>query len=61
MPTKFQDPTTKYYVDDKVDTEKGKLQQQIDDQQDEINTLKSNLKALQDKFDSLIDLNEEEF
>lgn len=61
MPTKYQNPATKYYVDDKVDTEKGKLQQQIDDQQNEIDTLKSNLKALQDKFDSLIDLNEEEF
>lgn len=37
------------------------LEQKVKDQQDEINDLKSNLKALQDKFDSLINLNEEEF
>lgn len=66
MPTNFNDPVNKYYVDDKFNSISGgvdvsALQQKIDDQQTEINTLKSDLQALQNRFDSLIDLNEEEF
>lgn len=40
------------------DPEIQELKQKIEDQQNEIDTLKSNLQALQDKFDSLINLNE---
>lgn len=66
IPTEDYQPTTKKYVDDKFNSVSGgidvsALQQKVDDQQNEIDTLKSSLKALQDKFDSLIDLNEEEF
>lgn len=43
------------------DPEIQELKQKIEDQQNEIDTLKSNLQALQDKFDGLINLNEEEF